>query len=138
MKKFLIAFGLIWIFLWCVFGLYLGAVQHDPYVEKMGSFANEGNFSEFWNAQFWWSSQSSAHAHALCYSFILIIIALVLPEMKYSEKMKKVIGILLTIGVILASVCGWLAIKALMAMGAFLIIASVLMGFIGIIQGSKE
>lgn len=57
-----------------------------------------------------------------------------MPEMKYSEKLKKTIGILLTSGVVINGIFGFIGIQLLIGLGAVLILVSVLMSFIGIIQ----
>ena len=54
--------------------------------------------------------------------------------MKFSEKAKKTIGVLLTSGVVINSLSSFLNIQPLMGLGAVLILVSILMSFIGIIK----
>lgn len=42
MRKILIAFGLIWIFVWCGVGIYMG-LQHESYIHEMEASAQGGN-----------------------------------------------------------------------------------------------
>ena len=138
MRKILIAFGLIWTFIWSVYGLFLGALKHDEWVATMESAVKGGDLPQFWQAWHWWKGQTVNHTHTICFSFLMILIALILPEMKFSEKVKNTLGILLISGVVIHGIFSFLVIQQLMGLGAVLILVSVLMSFIGIIKGSTE
>ncbi|MBC8186431.1 hypothetical protein H8E88_35570 [candidate division KSB1 bacterium] len=134
MRKFLIAFGLIWIFIWSAFGLFLGVMKHDEWLANMQAAAAGSDLPQFLQSMTWWKGLTGTHTHALCFSFLMILVALIMPEMKYSEKLKKTIGILLTSGVVINGIFGFIGIQLLIGLGAVLILVSVLMSFIGIIQ----
>jgi len=137
MGKVMIAVGLIWIFAWCIVGFYLG-VGHQAYTSKMGELAEQGNLTEFWNTFSGWKSHAVAHSHALCTSFVLILVALAMPYIEFSDKTKWITGLLLIIGVVLAGIFDWFKIMPLMIVGDILIMAMVLVGFIGALRGIKK
>ena len=137
MRKVLIAFGLIWVFVWCGVGFYLGP-QYIPHVREMEKLAQEGNLVEFWSTWNAWKMHATSHAHALCLSFLVIIVALVMPDMRFSDKTKKILGVLLIVGVVLSSIFEWFHFLPLRVPGEILVVAMVLMGSIGIIKGLRE
>jgi len=137
MGKVMIAFSLIWIFVWCIAGFYLG-MTHLAYNNKMAELAKQGNLVDFWNTFSAWKHHSVAHAHAIGTSFILILIALVMPYIKFSDKVKWTIGLLLIIGVALYSIFDWFFFDPLLIAGGILIVAMVLVSFIGALRGIKK
>ena len=138
MRKFLIAFGLIWIFIWSVYGLFLGIMKQTEWLENMKSAALGSDLPQFLQSWTWWKGQTVNHTHTICFAFLIILVALILPEMKYSEKVKKTQGILLTSGVVIHGIFSFIVFQPLMILGAVLILASVLMSFIGIIQNTTQ
>ena len=82
MKKLLIAFGLIWIFIWSVYGLFLGAVMHNEGVANMEAADKGGDLPQFWQTGHWWKGQTVNHTHTICFAFVMIFVALILSEMK--------------------------------------------------------
>jgi len=66
---------------------------------------------------------------------VLILIALAMPYMEFSDKVKWVNGILLIIGVVLAGIFDWFKFVPLMIVGDILIIAMVLVSFTGALKG---
>ena len=137
MRKILIAFGLIWVFVWCGVGYYLGS-QHMPHIQEMEKLAQEGNLVEFWNTMNVWKLRASSHSHALGFTSLLILVALVMPDMRFSDRAKKVLGILLIVGVVLSTIFGWFLFLPLVLLGEVLVVSMVLMSFIGIMRGLRE
>ena len=137
MREILIAFGLIWVFVWCGVGFYLGS-QHTPHIQEMEKLAQEGNLVEFWNTMNAWNMQTSSHAHALCFASLMILVALVMPDMRFSNRAKRVLGILLIVGVVSSTIFGWFHILPLVVPGEILIVAMVMMSCIGIMRGVRE
>ena len=101
MNRILMAFGLLWLFVWCVAGFYIGS-QHMHHIQEMGELSHEGNLVGFWNTLSAWKMSTSIHSHALCFAFLLILMALVMPSMRYSDKSKKILGLILILGVMLS------------------------------------
>lgn len=134
MRKILIAFGLIWLFVWCVAGFYLGS-QHLPHIQEMEKLAEEGNLAEFWSTMTVWKLSASGHSHALGFAIILILVALVMPDMRFSDKSKGILGMLLILGVLISGIFGWFLFLPLVLVGELLVVAMVLMSFIGVIRG---
>ncbi|HHJ00622.1 hypothetical protein J7J59_03185 [Candidatus Aerophobetes bacterium] len=137
MGKVMIAFGLIWIFAWCIMGVYLG-MGHQAYNVKMAELAEQGNLTDFWKTFSSWKGHTVPHSHALCTSFILILMALAFPYIEYSDRVKWITGLLLIIGVALFSISDWFKLVPLIMAGGILIIAMVLVGFIGALRGIKK
>jgi len=137
MRKILIAFGLIWVFVCCGVGFFLGS-QHLPHIQEMEKLAREGNLVEFWSTMNVWKLHASSHSHALGFAFILVLVALVMPDMRFTERAKKVLGVLLVVGVVLSTIFGWFLFLPLVLLGEILIVAMVLMSFIGIMRGLRD
>jgi len=137
MGKVMIALALLMIFAWCIVGLYLG-IGHPAYNSKMAELAEQGNLTGFWDTFSSWKSRAAAHSHALCLSFLLILIALAMPYIGFSDKIKWIIGLLLIIGVGLFGVSDWFKWIPLIKIGGVLIITMVLVSFIGALIGIKK
>jgi len=137
MRKILIAFGLIWLFVWCVVGFYLGS-QHLPHIQEMEKLAEDGNLLEFWSTMTVWKMNATIHSHALGFAFILILIALIMPDMRFSDRTKKILGALLILGVMLSGIFGWFLFMPLVLLGELLVVAMVLMSIIGIVRGLRK
>jgi len=137
MRRILIAFGLIWLFVWSVVGFYLGA-QHLPHIEEMETLAEDGNLVDFWSTMTAWKSSASIHSHALGFACILILVALVLPDMRFSDRTKKILGVLLMLGVLLSGIFAWFLFMPLVLVGELLVVAMILMSFIGVMRGKTS
>ena len=133
MKRTIIAFGLLWIIIWCVFGLFL-SIQAVPYLEKVQTMAQEGNLEACWGSYSVWKANTNTHAHSLCLSFIAILVGFIIPETGLSDKSQKILGILLITGVVLASIFQLLWVLPVMILGDVLVIVAVLMSFVGMIK----
>ncbi|MBC7189601.1 hypothetical protein H5U35_05240 [Candidatus Aerophobetes bacterium] len=131
--KIMIAVGLILLFLWCLCGFYLG-VLHEPYLSEMKSLAEEGNLTGFWETFSSWKIKSSAHAHALCLSFLLILVGLSMPHIRFGNTLKLVFGTVLIVGVVISPISQWFEIKPGMIIGDILIVAMLLASFIGVLR----
>jgi hypothetical protein len=62
----------------------------------------------------------------------------VMPDMDFSDKAKNVLGILLIVGVVLSTIFGWFLFLPLVVLGELLVVAMVLMSFIGVMRGLRE
>ena len=137
MGKVMIALALLMIFAWCIVGLYLG-IGHPAYNSKMAELAEQGNLIEFWNTFSSWKGHTVPHAHGIGTSFVLILIALSMPYIEFSDKTKWIIGLLLIIGVGLFGVSDWFKWIPLIKIGGALIVTMVLVSFIGALIGIKK
>jgi len=109
-----------------------------PHIQEMEKLAQEGNLVEFWNTMNVWKLRASSHSHALGFTSLLILVALVMPDMRFSDRAKKVLGILLIVGVVLSTIFGWFLFLPLVLLGEVLVVSMVLMSFIGIMRGLRE
>ena len=132
-ERVIIAVGLILLFLWSLCGFYLGAL-HEPYLNEMKSLAEEGNLTSFWQSFSSWKVKSSVQSHALCLSFLLILVGLAMPHIRFGNTLKLTFGIILIIGVIILPIFQWFQIKPGMIIGNILIVAMVLAFFIGALR----
>ena len=132
-ERVMIAVGLIWLFVWCLCGFYLG-VLHEPYLKEMKSLAEEGNLTGFWQSFSSWKVKSSVHSHALCLSFLLILVGLAMPHIRFGNTLKLIFGTVLIVGVIISPIFQWFQIKPGMIIGNILIVAMVLAFFIGALR----
>jgi len=136
-RKVMISFALFWICLWCICGVYLGMTR-QAFAQDMGQIAASGDLAAFWRA---WSSakaETTAHSHALCASFVLMLIGLAMPYMGYSEPMKWVVGVCLIVAVVLSSVFQWLGVLPPMMIGNLLLVVMVLVSLAGAVMGPSQ
>ena len=127
-------FGLGYLFVWCVVGLYLG-FKHDSHREALEAAAKKGNFADYFARWSAWKMHAGAHAHALLLALICIIVALIMPQIGLADTAKNILGILLIIGTILASISHWFYFKPLLALGSLMFLIGFLMTFVGFIKG---
>jgi len=80
MRKALLIFGLSWIILFCLLGVYLG-VGFTAYTREARAALEAQDFSHFLEVQTSWKHKTSAHAHALCLSFLTLFLALLMLHM---------------------------------------------------------
>ena len=106
MTTVLSVFGLCYLFVWSVIGLYLG-VKHEPHVEKLESSAKKGNLPDYFGEWSVWKLHAGSHAHALLLALICIIVALIMPQMVLTDTIKTILGLLLIVETVLASVAHW-------------------------------
>ncbi len=138
--KSMVAFGLLWILVWCLVGFYVGS-QHEVYLDDMEELASAGKLGEYWTTFKDWKAHSVAHSHALYTAFIAVLAGLVMPYMGLSAKIKWLTAIVMCIGVILASVFSWFLIIPILMAGEILIAVAILISFIGVLmkrQASEE
>ena len=118
---------------WCVVGTYLGQ-SRGSYVAAMDAAAKRGDLEAFWSASMTWERLSTVHMNALFFSFLMVLVGLVMPAVRYSEKVRGALAIALIAGVVLASMFEWLGRESLMAIGQLAILAVVAICFIGLIR----
>lgn len=133
MKKFLIFFGLLWIALWSVAGMFI-EFQQQANLDKMEIYAKSRNLEQYLSARSCWELDINARAHAAYLSIFVIVIGLILTDINASDRYKKIIVLFLVLGVVLASIFKWLVIMPLMALGDGLVIVAILMTLVGIIE----
>jgi len=137
MRKTLLIFGLSWIVLFCLLGVYLG-VGFTAYTREAQAALEAQEFSRFLEVQASWKHKTSAHAHALCLSFLTLFLALLMPHMVLSGKVKVVLGVLLIVGTVLASIFGWIYVPPVMAVGDILVILATILALWGILRAKVE
>jgi hypothetical protein len=138
MRKTLIAFGLVWLFVWCAIGMLLGS-KHLAYIAELETLAKNGEHVKF--VQTWqdWKTRTVNHSHALNFSFLAILVGLIMPEIGFSDRGKKAIAYALILGTVLTGIFSWyVRVLPLMGLGNILITIAVLASAIGFIRGSKK
>ena len=134
MVAILIKFGLGYLFVWCVVGLYLG-FKHDSHRQALESSAKKENLADYFATWSAWKMHAGAHAHALLLALICIIVALLMPQIGFADTTRNILGILLIVGTILASIFHWFYFKPLLALGSIMFLIGFLMALIGFIKG---
>ena len=66
MRKFLIAFGLIWTFIWSAYGLFLGVMKHTEWLENMKAAAVGSDLSQFLQSWIRWATFCEKYTEADC------------------------------------------------------------------------
>lgn len=129
----LIVFGLCYLFAWGFVGLYLG-IKHESYLEQLESSAKKGKLLDYFSTWNTWKMHAGSHAHALLLALICIIVALIMPQIGLADVTKNILGILLIVGTVLASIAHWFSFKPLMGLGSVLFLIGILMTIIGFIK----
>jgi hypothetical protein len=137
MKKALIIFGLVWFLAGGLLGIYLAAESKAVY-NDMEVAINSGDSVKVWDIFNSWRGRVSTHTHALSLSLLAIIIALTMSEMRFSEKTKLILGIVLILGVALSGIFSWFYFEPLMGLGYILILVTILMSIVGVVKGKKK
>ena len=134
MNTVLSVFGLCSLFVWSVVGLYLG-LKHEPHLKELESSANKGKLADYFSIWSAWKTHASSHAHALLQALICIIVALIIPQMGFADMAITVLGVLLIVGTVVASIAHWFYFIPLMGLGSVLFLIGILMTIIGFIKG---
>lgn len=79
--------------------------------------------------------EAGGHAHALLLALICIIVALIMPQMVLTETIKTILGLLLIVGTVLASVAHWFYFEPILGLGSALFLIGLLMSVIGFTRG---
>ncbi|MCP3922173.1 MAG: hypothetical protein GY714_06260 [Desulfobacterales bacterium] len=137
MKKYLILFGLIWIILWCLTGLYHGII-HESYAEIMLRFAKKGDLVNYWQTWRDWKWNSTVHSHGISFSFLVIFLGHIWPDIKLSEKIKNISGVSAIIGIAMAGIFGTLNILFLDGIGDLLLLGAFMVCTFGYFRGLKH
>jgi len=137
MRKVLFVFALSWIVLFCLLGVYLG-VGLAAYLGEARAALEAQEFSRFLEIQAAWKQKTSAHAHALCLSFLTLFLALLMPHMALSGRVRVILGVFLIVGTVLASIFGWIGFPPVMAAGDLLVILATLLALWGILRAKVE
>ncbi|MGQ9623192.1 MAG: hypothetical protein ACUVTO_07150 [Candidatus Caldatribacteriaceae bacterium] len=137
MRKTLFIFSLSWVVLFCLLGVYL-AIRSTAYTREIKAALEAQEFSRFLELQASWKHKTSAHAHALCLSFLTLLLAFLMPHMVLSGKVKVLLGIFLVIGTVLASIFGWIHVPPVMAAGDILVILATILALWGILRAKVE
>jgi len=122
------------LFAWCFVGLYLG-VKHESYFEELESSAKKGKLPDYFSIWSAWKLHAGAHGHALLLALICIVVALIMPQMGFGDMANNILGTLLIVGTVLASIAHWFYFRPLMALGSVLFLIGILMSIIGFIKG---
>ncbi len=127
-------FGLCYLFVWSVVGLFLG-IKHDAHVRALESSAKKGSLQDFFGEWSKWKLHAGSHAHAPLLALICIIIGLIMPQMILADTIKTVLVVLLIVGTILSSIAHWFYFKPVLGLGAVLFLVGLFMSIMGFIRG---
>lgn len=137
MKKTILLFGLLWVFLYCLFGLYLG-MRFSPIMQSLQAASMQGDLAQFWAVYHDWNEIQSIHTHGLGFGILTVLLAIIWDEIKLSSKGKNAIGIILISGIIINSVFSFIKVVPALVLGDILIIAAILLSLVGVFNKWKE
>ena len=127
-------FGLCSLFVWSLVGLYLG-LKHESHLKELESSAKKGTLADYFSTWSAWKTHAGSHGHALLQALICIIVALVIPQMGFADMAINILGILLIVGSVVASIAHWFYFIPLIGLGSVLFLIGILMSTIGFIRG---
>ena len=104
MKRIFIAFGLLWIGVWLIFGTFL-FIWHGPYLEKSMLLIDQGNFPQFFDKMATWENNVAAFFHALGLALVTITLGTFSTELDFSERLMKILIPMQIAGVAFSGLC---------------------------------
>lgn len=120
----LIAFGLAWMVVAALIGLFLGA-KHEAHIKTMETKAKQGDLVGFYRTFETYKWKSSVHAHGMLFSLSAIVIGSILPYTGFAETASTIlVGTLITATVVW-TLAGLRRIRLLMGFGDLLFISSI-------------
>lgn len=134
MNTVLSVFGLCSLFAWSLVGGYLGH-KHESHLKELESSAKKGSLADYFSTWSVWKTHAGSHGHALLQALICIIVALIIPQMGFGDLAINILGVLLIVGSVVASIAHWFYFIPLMALGSALFSAGILMSIIGFVTG---
>jgi len=130
----LTVFGLCSLFAWSLVGMFLGHA-HESHLKELESSAKKGNLADYFSRWSTWKTHAGSHGHALLQALICIIVALIIPQMGFGDMAINILGVLLIVGSIVASIAHWFYFIPLIALGNVLFLIGILMSTVGFIRG---
>jgi hypothetical protein len=104
MKQILIAFGLLWAGIWYLFGIFL-FIWYSSTFKHIRSLPADDSLTQIWTKYVAWESNVFVYIHALSFALLTVIIGLVAPALKFSESCRKILILMLIIGVVTSNLC---------------------------------
>ena len=133
MKRVIILFGLLWLILFSMAGIFI-QFQQQAIHAKMELDLHAGNLQQYLTAKSNCDSIDEAVEGAASLSILALIIGLILSERRLPERYNKIIGLFLIPGVVLATLFKWLDNIPLMVMGNALIAVALLLTLVWIAE----
>ncbi|ATW27845.1 hypothetical protein [Candidatus Formimonas warabiya] len=134
MRRYLIAYGLLWVFLYCLHGLYLGSLYGDVIGALYGT-AGQGDLKTFWSTLNGWNTIQGVHAHGMGLAILVLLVAGVWEEIYFSPRSKTYLGTLWMIGITLHSVANLLRVIPALVLGDLIVMGCVAASFAGVVRG---
>ena len=133
MKRVIILFGLLWLILFSMVGIFIQFQQQAMHA-KMELDLHSGNLQQYLTEKSNCESLDEAIEAAASLSILALIIGLILSERRLPEQYNKIIGFFLIPGVVLATLFKWLDNIPLMVMGNALIAVALLLTLVWIAE----
>lgn len=134
MNTVLSVFGLCSLFAWSLLGLYLG-LKHESHLKELESSAKKGTLADYFSIWSAWKTRAGTHSHAMLQALVCVIVALIIPQMGFGDMAINILGILLIVGTVVASIAHWFYFIPLIGLGSVLFLIGILMSTIGFIRG---
>ena len=104
MKHIFIAFGLLWIGIWLIFGMFL-FIWHGPYLEESRHLIAEGNLPRLVDKMAAWENSVAAFFHALGLALVTITLGAFSSDFDFSPRAKKALIPMQLAGVAISGLC---------------------------------
>ncbi|MBN1780768.1 hypothetical protein JW948_06560 [bacterium] len=136
MNRTLIGFGLLWFFIWGIFGLFL-RIQQPRF---SGKITNTDPFTGSVISQDMirtWKTAEKIQTDAVILALIAILIGTGAPMYCASERQRRIIDASLITGIICSGLFGILKIHPAAVTGDVLVLSAILAVFIGLVRESE-
>ena len=130
MSNGLLTFGLGWMCVSALLGLYLG-IKHLGMSARLDAFAQNGSLADYHREYIGFRERVTVHAHGFLFSTVCIGIALALPKMAYPAWAISALALLLMAATVVWSLGAFARIRPLMGLGDFMFLGALVGAALG-------
>lgn len=134
MLDLLTVFGVAWMSISAVLGLYLG-IRHEAHEGALGRLAEEGKLAEYHRLQGDFRGRVTVHAHGFLFALVCIALAQAMRGMGYPPRVIDGLAIALMGATAVWSVAAYLRIRPLMGAADFVFLGALLVAAVGLVRG---
>lgn len=120
----LIAFGLGWMVISALLGLYLGA-KHDAHNESLDAYAEKGDLASFHRTLEAYKWRGSVHAHGMLFSLSSIVVGVILPMTGFGKVAAEALVGALIVATVVWTLSAFKRVQLLMGLGDLLFLGAI-------------
>jgi hypothetical protein len=132
MSQLLLVFGFSWMIVGCFVGLFQG-LKHDLHLADLDKLARNGDLLGYHQSLSAFKKMTTIHTHSMLFPLIVIVTALAIPLIGYSEIYTTVLGVGLVAATMIWTVGGFLNQKLLKGLGDLLLLCGIAMAAFGLL-----